>query len=192
MWGDSTDADIVSSADNQLLARASGGVTFYTNSGLTSGVTVGAGGNAWNTVSDRNLKENSRPWTAAPCSTAWRRPGDHLELQEPGPTIRHMGPVAQDFYAAFGVGEDDTHISTIDADGVALAAIQGLYQVVQEQASQIAALQAENAALEARLAALEARAAGTSTPFAGRWGVLGLAAAGLALGVVLTRRGGGR
>jgi len=42
--------------------------------------------------------------------------------------IRHMGPMAQDFYAAFGLGEDEKYISTIDADGVALAAIQGLYQ----------------------------------------------------------------
>ena len=58
--------------------------------------------------------------------------------------------MAQDFYAAFDVGADDTHISTIDPDGVALAASQALYELVKE-------LQAENAALEARLAELEAR-----------------------------------
>lgn len=46
-------------------------------------------------------------------------------------TARHIGPVAQDFYAAFGVGEDDRHISTTDADGVAMVAIQGLYEVVR-------------------------------------------------------------
>ncbi len=39
--------------------------------------------------------------------------------------------MAQDFHAAFGVGEDERHISTVDADGVALAAIQGLYQLLQ-------------------------------------------------------------
>jgi len=39
-----------------------------------------------------------------------------------------MGPLAQDFFAAFGLGEDDKHITTIDADGVALAAIQALYR----------------------------------------------------------------
>jgi hypothetical protein len=73
--------------------------------------------------------------------------------------------MAQDFYAAFGVGEDDTHISTIDADGVALAAIQGLYQVVQGQEAQLAAqeaeisaLKAQNAEIERRLAALEQQA----------------------------------
>jgi hypothetical protein len=62
------------------------------------------------------------------------------------PTQRHIGPVAQDFHAAFGLGGDDKSISTVDADGVALAAIQGLN----------AKLEAENAVLRARLDALEA------------------------------------
>ena len=80
--------------------------------------------------------------------------------------IRHMGPMAQDFAAAFNVGEDDKHITTIDADGVSLAAIQGLYQIVQEKDRRISQLEAElkaqNAALnkmsrdfEARVSALE-------------------------------------
>jgi len=56
--------------------------------------------------------------------------------------------MAQDFHAVFGVGEDDRHISTIDADGVALAAIQGLYQLMQEKDAQIAALEARIAVLE--------------------------------------------
>ena len=47
--------------------------------------------------------------------------------------LRHISPIAQDFSAAFGVGEDDTHINTVDADGVALAAIQGLYHLVQQK-----------------------------------------------------------
>jgi hypothetical protein len=41
--------------------------------------------------------------------------------------------MAQDFYAAFNVGEDDKHISTVDSEGVALVAIQGLNQKVDEQ-----------------------------------------------------------
>jgi hypothetical protein len=51
--------------------------------------------------------------------------------------------MAQDFHAAFGVGEDDTTISTVDAQGVALAAIQGLYQIVQAQQAEIAQLKAQ-------------------------------------------------
>ncbi|NJN92915.1 MAG: tail fiber domain-containing protein [Anaerolineales bacterium] len=69
--------------------------------------------------------------------------------------IRHIGPTAQDFQAAFSLGEDNRHISTVDADGVALAAIQALHQLAQDQAAQLAAQQAQIATLEARLAALE-------------------------------------
>ena len=45
--------------------------------------------------------------------------------------------MAQDFHQAFNLGEDDRHITTIDADGVALAAIQGLHQVIRERDAQI-------------------------------------------------------
>ena len=54
---------------------------------------------------------------------------------------RHLGPMAQDFYAAFQVGTDDKHIATVDADGVALAAIQGLNEIVKEQNAKIGALE---------------------------------------------------
>jgi hypothetical protein len=64
------------------------------------------------------------------------------------PSIRHLGPTAQDFRAAFGLGEDARHIDTIDSEGVALAAIQGLYRQNQ-------ALQRQNRALNARLTRLE-------------------------------------
>jgi trimeric autotransporter adhesin len=71
-----------------------------------------------------------------------------------GPSVRHIGPMAQDFHTAFGVGEDDTQINMVDANGVALAAIQGLYQLVQEQELQLTALEARLAALDAREPAL--------------------------------------
>ena len=63
-------------------------------------------------------------------------------------SIRHIGPMAQDFYAAFGVGRDEGFISTIDRDGVALAAIQGLHEIVKEKDAEIVALEARLAALE--------------------------------------------
>ncbi|HET7095217.1 MAG TPA: tail fiber domain-containing protein, partial [Thermomicrobiales bacterium] len=65
------------------------------------------------------------------------------------PAVRHIGPMAQDFAALFGVGADDRHIHPVDGQGVALAAIQGLYAEVRR-------LQGEQAALQARLAELEA------------------------------------
>ena len=55
--------------------------------------------------------------------------------------VRHLGPMAQDFAAAFGLGVNDTTINTVDADGVSLAAIQGLYGMVLEKDAQIAAMQ---------------------------------------------------
>jgi hypothetical protein len=56
------------------------------------------------------------------------------------PSVRHIGPVAQDFHAAFGVGNDDRTIATVDADGVALAAIQALNAKVESQREEIARL----------------------------------------------------
>jgi trimeric autotransporter adhesin len=63
-------------------------------------------------------------------------------------SVRHLGPTAQDFQAAFHLGTDDKSIGTVDESGVALAAIQGLNQKLEEQ-------RAENAALKERLAELE-------------------------------------
>ena len=62
----------------------------------------------------------------------------------------HLGPTAQDFYDAFGLGDGNTTINSADAQGVALAAIQGLYQLVQEQERRIAELEARSAASTSR------------------------------------------
>jgi hypothetical protein len=92
-------------------------------------------------------------------------PLDTWTYASEGASIRHIGPTAQDFQAAFGVGQDDTTIATVDADGVAFAAIQGLHQLVQDkdvqlvaQEQRLSALEQQNTALEARLAALEQQA----------------------------------
>lgn len=68
------------------------------------------------------------------------------------PDIRHIGPMAQDFAKAFGVGEDDKHIATVDADGVALAAIQGLNQKLEDQLRE---KDSQISDLEKRLSSLE-------------------------------------
>ncbi len=70
---------------------------------------------------------------------------------------RHIGPMAQDFHKAFGLGGSDKSIATVDADGVALAAIQGLHQIVKDKDAKIVALEKLNAAMQRKLAAIEKR-----------------------------------
>jgi hypothetical protein len=69
--------------------------------------------------------------------------------------VRHMGPMAQDFYAAFGLGDDNRHIAALDANGVTLAAVKELDRQLQERDAQISTLKQQNADLEARMAKLE-------------------------------------
>ncbi len=107
-------------------------------------------GTTWQNGSDRNGKENFaainpravlEKVSALPI-TEWK-----YKVEADG--TEHLGPMAQDFHAAFGLnGPDDKHIATVDEEGVALAAIQGLNQKLDET-------RAENADLRARLEKLE-------------------------------------
>src|SRR5262249_19743674 len=116
-------------------------------------------GNNWNNTSDRNLKENFQAVNprdvldkvATLPITRWNYKSDA--------TTVHLGPVAQDFHAAFALGADDTHIATVDEGGIALAAIQGLNQKLdgrsQKTEGRIEKLEDENRELRVRLEALE-------------------------------------
>jgi hypothetical protein len=156
VWADATKTDLHCNDPNRFMVRASGGVYFFSSTDLNSGAALPPGSGSWATWSDRQAKANFAPVSGNEIL-------DHLSsipiqtwnYKSQDPTVRHIGPAAQDFYAAFGVGEDERHISTVDADGVALAAIQGLYQLNQEQAAQIETQQRQIEALETRLAALE-------------------------------------
>jgi trimeric autotransporter adhesin len=186
LFADASHFPFASLAPNEFAVRASGGVRFVTSVDQTgeplTGVRLPAGSGSWETLSDRNAKAGFKPidgiqvlerLAAIPIDT-WNYKGQPASVQ-------HIGPVAQDFYAAFGLGEDNRYISSVDADGVAMAAIQGLYQMTQEkqalietlqadhsrQAAQIEALQAQNnrqadqlASLDARLTALENKVGG--------------------------------
>jgi hypothetical protein len=70
-------------------------------------------------------------------------------------SVRHMGPTAQDFRRAFGVGESDTTITSVDADGVALAAARALELRTVQLRRENAALRASADSLRRRLAAVE-------------------------------------
>ena len=73
--------------------------------------------------------------------------------------VRHIGPVAQDFKAAFDLGADDKHISAVDADGVTMAAVQGLYRMMLEKEKQNAEKDRKIDELTRRLAQIESQMA---------------------------------
>ena len=77
---------------------------------------------------------------------------DGLPNLEDMPAAPPLEPMAQDSDAAFGLGADEKSITTVDADGVALAAIQGLNQKVEERSRR---LEAENAELRRELAEIK-------------------------------------
>jgi hypothetical protein len=165
VWSDGSDGDTIltSARAYQFLARASGGVTFWTNAASTIGATLAPGSGTWASASDRNLKTDvARLDDAAILAKVAALPIERWSYKsERG--VRHVGPMAQDFYAAFGVGEDDKHITSIDEDGVALAAIKALHAqettthaAIATLHAHVASLDAQNARLRRQLAADEA------------------------------------
>jgi hypothetical protein len=147
-------------AANQFLARASGGVTFYSSAKLASGVKLAAGSGTWSSLSDRDAKTGVLPVSdddiLARVSTL---PISEWSYRtERG--VRHVGPMAQDFYAAFNVGEDNRHITSIDEDGVALAAIKALNEMVRARSlttkAELAQKDAEIRSLRSELNAKDA------------------------------------
>jgi hypothetical protein len=154
------------SANNQFSSRYAGGYRLYTNAAKTTGVTLNAGGGAWNVISDRNRKEDflavdgedilARIRTL-PLST-WRYIGEEDRA------VRHIGPMAQDWQRAFGFSADPTTINMSDLDGVSLAGVQALDARATAQDARIATLERENAALRARLDAIERRLRAQAEP----------------------------
>jgi hypothetical protein len=159
VWSDfSTSGQTVCGAANRFMARASGGVIFFSSPDQTHGVWLMPGSGSWSSLSDRNVKEHFGTVDAREVlARVAHLPIQTWNYKAQDPSIRHIGPMAQDFYAAFNVGEDATHITTIDEGGVALAAIQGLYTLVRQQQKVLEEQQAEIAVLKTHL--------GTSTQF---------------------------
>lgn len=105
--------------------------------------------------SDVNVKENFSAIDPQQfLRLAKQLPISTWNYKEDDELARHLGPMAQDFYSSFGLGGTNTGIAPRNLAAVALAALQGLDQVVEERTAQ---LQQENAALAERLAALEAK-----------------------------------
>ena len=154
VWGDGT-LNIGDTGPNSFTALASGGFSFYT--GTNSGVYLVAGGASWSSFSDRNMKKNFQPVdTVAVLDKLAGIPIQRWNYKwERDDDVPNIGPMAQDFKAAFYPGRDDKGISTLEFNGVELAAIQGLNlkleQQVKEKEQEISDLRRELDELKAEV-----------------------------------------
>jgi hypothetical protein len=195
VFADSTNADFSSAAANEFAVRATGGARIVTGVDASgnpiSGVRLAPGGGAWQVLSDRAAKANITPVDGQEILRELASiPIDTFNYKSQDAAIHHIGPMAQDF-ARLGVGENDKYINEMDANGVALAAIQGLDQIVSQQAAKIKELQAANAAQQAQIAALSARldrleSSSGGAPSSYDW--LPLSLFGLVIGLLVLRR----
>jgi hypothetical protein len=154
LWADQNDFDFNSAASNEFAARATGGVRFVSgidgSGNPTSGVQLAAGSGTWSSLSDRNSKENIENIDVDQLLDQLA----NMKISEwnyktQNASIRHIGPMAQDFYKAFGLGKDERHITTIDGQGVALAAIQALYKRLETKSDRVDQLESEVSQLKA-------------------------------------------
>lgn len=142
VWGDNSGSTTTSTTTNSVTMRASGGFRFFTSSG-TAGAQLEAGATSWTTLSDRNAKKNFQSV-------------DYQEILNKLATVPieqwnykwendsdtpNIGPMAQDFIHAFYPGRNDKGITTLEFDGVELAAIQGLNEKLKEKDADIENLQ---------------------------------------------------
>ncbi|WP_188934592.1 tail fiber domain-containing protein [Dyadobacter endophyticus] len=160
VFGDNSKSVILkSNLENQMSMRFAGGYRFYSNSNQTIGISLASGGNSWQVLSDVNRKENFSPINGEAFLgkirdmklTSWNYKG-----QDPK-TFRHYGPMAQDFFHAFGqdaygtIGNDTT-INQADFDGVNLIAIQALVKRTDHLRQRNEDLRAEIAGIKSQLA----------------------------------------
>jgi len=153
----STSDSLEASANNQFNLRAAGGIRLFTNSAETTGMTMSAGGSAWNTVSDRRRKENFLGIDGEEVLARLRGvPVTTWNYIAEGRQVRHMGPMAQDWHRAFGFNDDPLTINQGDFDGVNLAGVKALDARTLRQQAEIDALRAENASQAREIAELRA------------------------------------
>jgi len=150
-------------ANNQMMMRFAGGYMLYTNASASVGVQVAPGGNSWSTVSDVRRKENFAPVDgnevlkkiAAFKLVSWNYKGQDAKQ------FRHYGPMAQEFYTAFGKDSygtigNDTTINQADFDGINFIAIQALEKRTADLQNSNQQLAEKNAKLEQTVAQLQA------------------------------------
>jgi hypothetical protein len=168
VFADSVPLPFISGAANEFAVRASGGVRMVTAiDGLgvpSAGTFLAAGSGSWSSFSDSGSKADIQNIDAATILTRLESMPIHTwRYKSQDESIRHLGPMAQDFSAAFGVGDDPRYITSVDADGVALAAIQELARQLraesEEKDRRISALEAVLSSLREQLDLIEGMSA---------------------------------
>lgn len=132
VYGDFSTTDTVrNTAIHQFMVRAAGGYVFYSSSDLSTGVELAAGGGSWSVVSDRNVKENIQPMIGNQISNGIAvLPISRWTYKNRSEV--HIGPMAQDLYDVFQVGESNRHINMIDFHGITFAGIKNLNTLVNQ------------------------------------------------------------
>jgi hypothetical protein len=162
--GDASTTDSIEAlVNNEFAVRAAGGYRFRTNATLTTGCNLPAGSGAFSCSSSRTLKEHFAAVDGEDLLSRIRNVpvNSWSYIDEPG-GVRHLGPFAEDFRAAFGLGGDDRSIGLLDIAGVNFAAVRALEARTTElraAAAEVARLNAEVAALREHQAATDARLA---------------------------------
>lgn len=138
VWGDSSDQRVKAGGADEFKVQAGGGAVVYSQSNLDTGAVLSSGSGSWSSLSTRTAKTNVDP--VDPVETLAKV--EQLDVSrweyDSEEDAEHMGPMAEEFYDAFGLGVDEKHITGVDADGVALAAIQGLSQKLADAHEEIA------------------------------------------------------
>jgi hypothetical protein len=150
-------------ANNEFAARATGGFRFRTNLGGTTGCNLPAGSGVFNCTSSRSTKENFTTIKGGDILSKLRLiPVTSWNYIDEGARVRHIGPMAEDFWGQFSLGVGNTSIGVQDLAGVSIAAVKELDTQLQEKTAEIERLQTEikqmkanQTELEKRLAAIE-------------------------------------
>jgi hypothetical protein len=156
-------------ANNEFAARATGGFRFRTNLTGTTGCNLPAGSGVFNCTSSRYTKENFALVNGNDVLSRLRNvPVSTWNYISEGRNVRHIGPMAEDFYKQFGLGTGATSIGVQDLAAVSLAAVKSLDErtiKLQQKTAEVDQLRAEvnelrsaNAMMLQRLSALEQNA----------------------------------
>ena len=139
-----------SSADNQLTMRFIGGYRLWSSyPDSTAGVYMRHGQSGWSNYCDRNIKENFMELDGEEVLAKIKNmPVTEWNYKRSDPSLKYIGPMAQDFYAAFHLmGTDSLGINSICMDGVNMAGIKALDQRTREMKTVLKTIQEQNATL---------------------------------------------